>query len=278
MFAIHSVGGTFDTHTGFRHSVTVLEWAEWGGTSLSNETFETVRRTLPWFNTDSDVRGVVLLGSRVESDWLPRLQKLSTLELLSLHDRQLGPELGQLGNLPKLRHFSINSASAGCLVHAAPLHQVKSLSLWRPTREDLGFSALARHGGIRNVFFGECPYAGDFLEQLAALPALEELQFQWSGGITTEQFETLGRMTRLKALVFSGTRVLDDDAFEQISLLPNLKTLLTRRSLISISDRGFDALARMTALRELSFGVGELTPDKADALRRRMPGCEITAP
>ncbi len=278
MFAIHSVGGRFDTHAGFHSSVKFLEAAEWGGVRVSSETFEVVRRALPWMSTDKDLRGVVLWQCDVESDWIPNLQGLPTLEILCLHERQVGPELQKLAGLSMLRHFSINSASTGSVTHASPLKTIESLSLWRPKREDLGFAALAGHSNLRIVVFGDSPDAGEFVEQLAPLPALEEIQFQNCGGVTTAQFEQMARLTRLNALIFSGTRVLDDDALEQLSRLPNLKTLLTRKAILSLSERGLDALTRMTALRELSFSTGELTASQVAELRRRMPNCEITAP
>lgn len=67
---------------------------------------------------------------------------------------------------------------------------------------------------------------GGLLSQKLAIEssdtAVEELQFQWSGGITADQFRRLATMTWLEELIFTGTPVwmkvpLNRSAVTQIS-------------------------------------------------------------
>ncbi len=277
MLRIHSLGGRFETHAGQQRLLAVANWIEHAGGRLQGEPVVWTNTALRWTSHDADLRSVNLRAMSVDSEWLVHVRNNPSLESLALRSDQLGPGLRHLTSAPRFRMLSIESPVSVQLSDLVLVPPLKSLSLWKPPATGVDLTVLRELPALKWFHLSESPRAGEILRQLAELPHLTELELQYCGGVTADDWKPLVAKRKLRRLVITGSRILDDDTLEVLSMLPELRVFYIWRSARPLSERGLDAMTRFRKLRELSLGPADAPAEQVEALRERMPFCLIRA-
>lgn len=277
MLRIHSLGGRFETHAGQQRMLAVANWIEHAGGRLQGEPVEWTNTAFRWTSHDADLRSVNLRTTSVDCEWLVHLRNNPGLESLGLRGDQLGPGLRSLDSAPRFRMLSIESPVSEHFSYLASVPRIEHLSLWKPPATGLDTTVLRELPVLKGIHLSESSRAGEILSQLAELPHLTEIQVQYSGGVTADDWKPLVAKRQLRRLVITGSRILDDETLEVLSTLPELRAFYIWKSALPLSSRGLDAMTQFRKLRELSLGPGDATAEQVESLRERMPFCLITA-
>ena len=154
--------------------------------------------------TDEDVEDVQLTQSEVTDAWLPHLKPLEGLKHLYIDERQLGPGLANLAELPELSGIAIWNLRTGDLSH------------------------LQRLPNLRGVSLVQADCSGLDLCELTSLSRLETLGFP-ATTLTARQFEQIAQITTLSTLDLSSTAIdSGQEGIVHLTKLPKLNALFIR--------------------------------------------------
>ena len=276
MVAVWRVGGTVTCERDHERAIKLLNWFDpTRGTWIWIRHFSTVYRVLSWTSTDAEITGLGLTDTPVGTEWLAHTKRFPKLKSIGLHDRQLGPGLGHLGDHKLLNGLGVTAVSQDHLTELKRLPQIKIVSLWKAEADKIDLNALAALPKLNALFVGNCPHTSSLLQRLPTLPRVETFVLQDCDGFTDDDLSHLARLPKLKYLDIVKSSPVSDAGLEHLSRLENLETLCLRKSSGQITKAGLQPLQRLTKLKQLIVLRGDLTLDQLDTLQELLPNCTV---
>ena len=274
MLAVWYVNGTVFRNSDLQRADQLLEWSQWIGANWVGGYSDELHRFLSSVSPDIEITGVELTNAKVSDEWLVRLKQFPNLELISLHDRQLGPGLAHLRDLKQLKRINVISASNSHLRELSRLPELHALFLWEPGSGDLGLDVLPTLPNLKSLFIGDSANLGELLQTLPVCPQLEKLYTQNCKGLTDEDLSSLQRLKNLKQLSLIQSGSLGDAGFIELSKVTTLEALVLRRSIGTISDRGLISLQSLYNLTYLGLPYN-WSPGQLQSLQQALPKTRI---
>lgn len=221
--------------------------------------------------TDAEVIQVDLSNSKVTDIWLHHLKVLEELDMLVIHERQLGPGLAELAKLPKLSDFSVMQLSSGDLSHLQQLPNLTTVALIRVTGSDIDLSKLASLPRLEFMEIPNFPLTVRQFQQIAQIKTLNKLNI--SGvKIDAEQLEGVAHLAKLPKLQ---TLFINDVTVETSAVLAKIESLT--HLIISDASLTDEIVASLAQLRNMKIMQLDRCARSIDieALRRQLPSCQI---
>ncbi len=192
-----------------------------------------------------------LAGDELRLASFPQLVKLAVTEPRLVHV--------QLTDLPELKVLNLHLGEATVELRNLPLLYTLDVHL-----DHLGEMDLQQVPELSTVSLrvgGECPAArrAKLVEQLAALPSLEELRLQWFG-MSAVDLATLAGAKRLVSLTIEDTETeIDAETLSRLVAIPTLKKLDMSAARLSAEAAAVVAEDRQTLELSLEITVPDDT-------------------
>jgi hypothetical protein len=239
-------------------------------------------------NTDEALRSVgsfprlkelYLHKGQATDDGFKTLSKLGDLEVLFVWDAGTITDAGiaHLAGLKKLRNLHFNGGQLGgeSLAVIARLPAIRQLSFQGNLVDDDALKHLANAKGLRTLWVGSSKRlitdAG--ARRLANLTSLEELELQGSD-LTDAGVIAFNGLKQLRHLyVSSKAGAITDACVESLLDKPRLNTLWMTGS--KLTDQRVDRLLGLKGLKELTLGISDISPERQEELKKRLPGLRM---
>jgi hypothetical protein len=168
----------------------------------------------------------------------------------------------------------VTSVSNRHLMELKRLPELTALLLWEPQPGDIGLDVLPTLPNLKTLFIGDCGNLGELLQALPDDVQLERLTAQTCRQFTDDDLSSLQRLKNLKRLVIVQSGSIGDAGLIQISQITTLETLILRRSIGDITDRGLDALHSLHNLTYLGLAYN-WSPEQLQTLQQALPKAKI---
>ena len=221
--------------------------------------------------TDEEVEDVQLVQSKVTDDWLHHLKLLEGLRHLHIHERQLGPGLTDLAELPELSTIAVWHLRTGDLSHLQRLPNLGGVSLVQSDCSGIDLSQLALLSRLTLLQFPSTTLTARQFEQISQIKTLHQLGM-YSANMDAVGHEGIAQLANLPSLQILQLHKATDTAAEAIAKIESLTYLSIENCMLT--DKGAASLAKLRNLKDLSL-QGCDNPLDVDALRKLMPGCRI---
>ena len=222
--------------------------------------------------TDEEVESVQLTQSKVTDAWLHHLKPLEGLKYLHIDERQLGPGLADLADLPEFSNIAVWHLCSGDLGHLQQLPNLTGVSLVQATCSDIDLSKLALLPKLNWIEFPSTPLTARQFEELAQIKTLNSINITYAklDAAGREGIAHLAKLPKLQHLY-----VIDwtDEMTTMLAKFESLTYLIIERA--SLTDEGAASLAKLTKLQDLHLQQC-VRPINIEALRKQMPSCRIT--
>lgn len=235
-------------------------------------TFLSPMRTFGFTETDQKAEWVDITQSKVTDEWLVHLKPLESLKHLHIHERQLGPGLGELAELTELNNIGIWQLSKGNLEHLKLLPYLSSVVLIQSNVSDVDLSSLAQLPQLNSLQFSSTVITAETLRQASTIRSLTSLNM-YQTNLDADVIRGMEHLTRLPMLQHLHINVVNDELARAISKLSSLTYLSIQEG--DLTDEGAASLAQLTNLRGM-YLTNSLRQINVDALRKQMPQCQIT--
>jgi len=213
--------------------------------------------------TIKGLKRLYLSAPNLTDDMLAQVAQMETVEDLSISAPLVTCEgLGKLAPLP-LKRLSLRQIkmSDECLAAIAPFRELQSLELNcnrfnKDNVSDAGIAQLKDLTNLETLDLSGTKMTDAGLASLAGLTKIESLSLDETD-ITDDGLKHLAGMRELKSLRISA-RGISDKGLAYLTHFPRLERL----RLASIgSDATWEAIGKLTALRDLSAYVGEVSEE-----------------
>lgn len=243
--------------------------------SLSNvfvvRIFDQQARLVGLTATDEKIDGVQLHLSHVNDSWLHHLKPLEGLTTLHIHERQLGPGLAELAEIPELTNVVVWHLCTGDLGHLRLLPHLTGVSLVQASCTDVDLSGLASLPQLQFMEFTSSQLTDRLSEQIARIESLQTLNIAHArldaNGV--KEIEHLAKLPKLRTLYLRG---ITDETAAILATMPSLRFLMIDDA--NLTDVGAASLAQLTGLQTLQL-QNCVSPININALRKQMVGCQI---
>ena len=222
--------------------------------------------------TDEEIEDVDLVQSKVTDNWLHHLKSLEGLKHLHIHERQLGPGLVDLADLPELTNIAVWQLGSGDLGHLQQLPNLTGVSLVQAACADIDLSKLALLPKLYWAGFPSTPLTARQFEQLAQIKTLTSINIAHAM-LDADGLEGVGHLAKLPSLRNLYVGDVTDETAALIAKIASLTFLMIERP--NLTDEGAASLAKLTKLQNLQLQQS-LRPIDIEALRKQMPRCQIT--
>ncbi|HET6248338.1 MAG TPA: ankyrin repeat domain-containing protein [Tepidisphaeraceae bacterium] len=216
---------------------------------------------------DNNVWKIECRGKQVSDADLQYIKGLRHLEILDLTGTQVTDAgLVQLEGMPVLRNLELDGTAvtdAG-MAHVARLPALRFLSLNSTVISDQGLARIGSVKTIEGLYLNGTHVTDAGLAHIQNLPHLSRLEL---GGEAVESFSLVPVQKDDKPLQLKivpnvphpppGAMAITDAGLARISQMPNLESLVLRRSLVT--DKGLAELKRLTKLEDLFLEQTQIT-------------------
>jgi hypothetical protein len=187
-----------------------------------------------------------------------KLALIRSLDQFNPNIEVVDADVAQIAHLPNLKRLSLRARSPrltdASLQTLAGIPCLEALEIFDAPITDAGVAHLRGMRGLKSLLLGDAgaisaagnmiAITGDGFSQLAALPALTELEIH-SAALRGDGLKHVGSLRHLKRLKLEGGPVTDDD-LRHLAPLIDLESLEIERS--SIDGTGFGHLAGLSRL------------------------------
>ena len=273
---VRSHGGTLSCEKDKVRTVHMVSWVDSNVYAGAFDHYISVYQAVSFCRTDAEITGVSLLDSKLGTDDLFSLKRLTGLHSVAVNGRQLGPGLDVFRDLPELKHLSVSHLSPGQLSHLNRLPQLEFVDIWNQKTSNIGIESLAELPRLKTLFLGDCTVTGELLRSLPELPILECLNLQHCTQFNNDDLQHVGRLKQLQSIHISCADItINDTGIEHMSPLKHLKTLSLCCPWGDVTDAGLAKLATMRSLQEIHIRRFYSTPEQIDRLKRAVPKCQV---
>ena len=243
-----------------------------------------------------NVKGVTL-RKPVDGSILANLAPFRHLEGLAIHLFSGGEEFRRLREFPRLHYLNLQGPGVNdeALGEISRLPAMDRLLIFQAPATDAGFARLESLSNLNTLTIDLCPNLTDDraaslvakihhltafqmtegtrsrTATLAALirhhPGLEFLTLDFCD-LTDDDLQSIGHLTRLRALSMQGAGV-SDDGLASLKSLVNLENLMVASP--RISDQGLVSLHSLRSLRDLSVDRTQVTDVGVATLQQALP-------
>ena len=221
--------------------------------------------------TDEEAQGVELVSSKVTDKWMHHLKPLEGLKLLHIHERQLGPGLADLSELPELSNIVVFNLRTSDLSHLQRLPNLTGVSLVQADCSGVDLSQLTALPKLSFLEFPSTTLTAQQFEQISQIKTLHELGLS-SATINSADLKGFAPLAKMPTLQFLSLNEATDTAAEEIARIESLTHLTITNCMLT--DKGATSLAKLRKLKDLHLH-GCDNPLDVESLRKLMPGCRI---
>ncbi len=229
--------------------------------------FHQQARMVGFTATDEEVENVQLTQSKVTDTWLHHLKPLEGLKHLHIHERQLGPGLADLTELPELTNIAVWHLCSGDLGHLPQLPHLTGVSLVQTACPDIDLSKLALLPKLNWIEFPSSPLTARQFEQLAQIKTLNSINIAHAK-LDAAGREGIAHLAKLPSLQFLYINDVTDETAAQIAKIESLTYLTIEGA--KLTDEGVASLAKLPKLQQLQLRRCHL-PNDIEALHKQMP-------
>lgn len=222
------------------------------------------------------VTGVNLMDSLENDACLRDLRRFPKLRSLGLLDRQLGPGMDDLKELPQLQEINILSASGDCLKELRRLPQLESVKLWNPIEENLNVDVLTLLPNLTQLAIMNSKSPDSLLAELPPLPQLQGLRLSSCYPMSEKGWRCLEHVPNLTSLDVTHCQPVTDFALMQMSKLKHLQALMLRDTSGEFTVEGLKSLGHLEVLAEIVVQQGDLNAEQLKALQDASPRTKVT--
>ena len=151
-----------------------------------------------------------------------------------------------------------------------PSHRVLDDAMFLEFAESVRSHDLSRPRGL---VFADLPITDAGLEGLSTFPDITSLHILNCPNVTDEGLKCIEPLSNLRRLNLSGSGITDQ-GLTHLSDLVELRELSLKRT--AISDDGLSHLSELANLEWLSLSNTSVTNDAINALRKRLPKCDMS--
>jgi len=235
---------------------------------LSLEECEFSDQLLPTLIKSPKLKRLRLRAVHLTDGGLARLQELSQLELLEIHECSGFSERGLqgVGKLLKLRSLTLSGSSINdsVVLQLKDLTNLTALALRHTKVSSSGFRILERFTKLKELDVFGTAVSSDFLMSIPNPANLTKLKLRASGLTSMALVEFIARFENA-TLIDLGENEIDDAALASISQLGKLEDLNLLRT--KISNKGVRSLSKMK-LKKLNLDdIAGVDDESIDELR-----------
>lgn len=240
-----------------------------------------------------------LTGTGITDSALDELAGMEIEQLLLVGTAITDAVASKLGAIRGLKHLSVGNTSisdASC-AELAMLQELRFLQLSETQVTDQGALHLAALPNLQELQISRNPGVGDAtLRWVAEHPfavallitkssvtdegltylvdsGMRRIELNGCQAITAAGLKTLSQVESLETIKLSGLQSVTDEILAHLAVLPDVNNLDLHET--PVTDKGLQALERMTSLRELRIYQTQVTAAGVARLHEALPACTI---